>query len=67
MLILTRKVGEIIHIGDDIKVIVRSISGKTVRLGLVAPSNVSIFREELLDSHNEAKGSPNPFLLQTSK
>jgi carbon storage regulator len=47
MLILTRKPGESIRIGDDIVVVVKSISGKTVRLGITAPSSVAVFREEL--------------------
>ena len=55
MLILTRKVGEIIHIGDDIVVIVKSVSGKTVRLGVVAPSEVPIYREELLAAQREKR------------
>ncbi len=57
MLILTRKVGEIIHIGDDIIVIVKSVSGKTVRLGVVAPSEVPIYREELLAAQREKRNA----------
>ena len=47
MLILTRKPGESIRIGDEIIVVVKSISGKTVRLGIAAPSSVGVYREEL--------------------
>ncbi|TNE49894.1 MAG: carbon storage regulator [Deltaproteobacteria bacterium] len=60
MLILTRKVGEIIHIGDDITVIVKSVSGKTVRLGVVAPTDVPIYREELLRSGNNSSPQKEP-------
>lgn len=53
MLILTRKIGEIIHIGDNIRVIVKAVSGKTVRLGVMAPSDIPIYREELLKAPDE--------------
>lgn len=66
MLILTRKVGEIIHIGDDITVIVKSVSGKTVRLGVVAPADVAIYREELLRAGSERK-PPEPIISHSPK
>lgn len=47
MLILTRKVGEIIAIGDDVKVQVIDIKGKQVRLGIKAPSEITVHREEV--------------------
>ncbi len=47
MLILTRKVGECITIGDDIRIYVVGIKGKQVRLGLDAPSDAIIHREEI--------------------
>lgn len=47
MLILTRKLGESITIGDDIKVSVLGIRGRQVRLGIDAPSNVVVHREEI--------------------
>jgi carbon storage regulator len=48
MLILTRRIGEEIVIAGDIRVTVVSIKGKHVRLGITAPSSVSIARRELL-------------------
>ena len=48
MLVLSRKVGEEIVIGDNIRVRVLSIQGNQVRLGFVAPREVAITREELL-------------------
>jgi carbon storage regulator len=48
MLVLSRKVGEEIVIGDNIRVRVLSIMGNQIRLGFVAPREVSITREELL-------------------
>lgn len=47
MLILTRKIGECITIGDEIKVYVVDIRGKQVRLGIEAPSEAIVHREEI--------------------
>lgn len=47
MLILTRKVGESLVIGDDVVVTLLSIKGNQVRLGIKAPQNVSVHREEI--------------------
>jgi carbon storage regulator len=47
MLILTRKVGELIRIGDDVTVRVLEVRGSQVRLGVDAPTDVRIFREEV--------------------
>lgn len=47
MLILTRRLGESITIGDNIKVSVLGVSGRQVRLGIDAPSNVMVHREEV--------------------
>jgi len=47
MLILTRKIGECITIGDDIKVYVVDIRGKQVRLGIEAPTHAPIYRQEV--------------------
>lgn len=47
MLVLSRKVGEEIVIGEGIRVRVLEVQGRQVRLGFVAPANVRINREEL--------------------
>ncbi len=47
MLILTRKPGESIYIGDGVKVVVVEIKGNQIRLGIEAPSDVRIYREEI--------------------
>ena len=47
MLILTRKVGESIAIGDDIQVSVVEIKGTQVKLGIRAPIDVTVHREEI--------------------
>lgn len=49
MLVLSRKVGQVIRIGDNIKVMVTDIRGDQVRLGIEAPRNILIHREELLE------------------
>lgn len=50
MLQLTRKPGQTIVIGDDIRVQVIQIAGGAVRLGIEAPRSVSIYREEIWDA-----------------
>lgn len=47
MLILTRKVGEALKIGDDVTITVLSVKGHQVRIGIDAPKDVSVHREEI--------------------
>ena len=49
MLILTRRVGETLKIGDDIEVTVLGLRGGQVRMGINAPNDVAVHREEILD------------------
>ena len=47
MLILTRRIGESVIIGDDVKLTVLGVKGNQVRLGIDAPKSVSVHREEI--------------------
>ncbi len=59
MLILTRKVGESVLIGDGIKVSVLAVKGNQVRVGIDAPKEVSVHREEVRERLEEGKGGPS--------
>jgi len=56
MLILTRKIDEVIMVGENIRVKVLSIKGGQVRLGIEAPRDVIVNREEILDQPLTPKG-----------
>ena len=54
MLILTRRVGETLVIGDDVSITVLGVKGNQVRVGINAPKEVSVHREEIYERiHNE--------------
>ena len=48
MLVLQRRTGQSIRIGDDIEVVVLEVSGDHVRLGIAAPREIRVLRQELL-------------------
>jgi len=58
MLVLTRKIGETIRIGDNVTVRVLALRGGQVSLGFTAPSEVRIFREEVLQGDADDQRSP---------
>ena len=53
MLILTRRVGEKLYIGDDTQVAVLGVKGNQVRLGIQAPKDVPVHREEIYNRIKE--------------
>ena len=49
MLILTRRTGESLRIGDDVEVTVMAVNGSQVRIGIKAPRNIAVDREEIAE------------------
>ncbi|PKG80710.1 carbon storage regulator [Colwellia sp. 75C3] len=49
MLILTRKVGETLMIGDDVTITVLGVKGSQVRIGINAPNDIAVHREEIFN------------------
>ncbi|MGD6804722.1 carbon storage regulator CsrA [Rossellomorea aquimaris] len=71
MLVLTRKTGEAIKIGDDIEITVLSIKGDQIKLGIEAPKNIDIHRKEIYltiqDENTEASQGVGNLLSLLSK
>ena len=59
MLILTRRVGETLVIGDDVTVTVLGVRGNQVRLGVNAPKDIAVHREEIYQRIQNEKESSN--------
>lgn len=72
MLVLTRKTGEAIQIGDNIEIKVLAVSGDQIKLGINAPKNIEIHRKEVYVSIQEenaeaSKGMTNLFDILSKK
>ena len=58
MLILTRRVGESVVIGEDVTVTVLGVKGNQVRIGINAPKTVAVHREEIFERIKSGQGTP---------
>jgi carbon storage regulator len=58
MLILTRRIGEVIKIGDSVTVVVLGVDGNHARLGIKAPKQVAVHREEVYKRIREQSADP---------
>jgi carbon storage regulator len=72
MLVLTRKTGEAIQIGEDIEISVVSVKGDQVKLGINAPKNVEVHRKEIYltiqeENAEASKGIDNLFNILPKK
>jgi carbon storage regulator len=60
MLIVTRRPGEKIMIGDEVVVEVLEVSGQSVRIGIAAPRAIPVYREEIWDAVKREGATPAP-------
>jgi carbon storage regulator len=59
MLILTRRVGESVMIGEEVAVTVLGVKGNQVRIGINAPKDVTVHREEIFKRIHDDRGAPS--------
>lgn len=71
MLILTRKAGESLYLGDDIRITILGIQGKQVKIGLDVPEDMVVYRDEVyrrvIDENHMALTISNADLLAAAK
>ena len=67
MLILTRRTGEVLRIGQEVSVTVLAVKGNQVRLGISAPTTVAVHREEVFQRIAEENQSPDVRAKPSSK
>lgn len=60
MLVLTRKLGQSIVIGDEVEVVVLEVRGEQVRIGIKAPRNVTVHRKEIYEQIHPDDEAPAP-------
>lgn len=54
MLVLSRKVGETIWIGEDVEIVISEVKGEQVKIGIRAPRNIDVIRGELLQDVSDS-------------
>ena len=67
MLILTRRPGESLYLGDDIRITVLGMQGKQIKLGLQVPAEMTVYREEVykrvMEENQQAMAASNEDLM----
>ena len=59
MLILTRRVGETLKVGNDVSVTVLAVRGSQIRIGITAPKGIGVYREEIYDKRQKTDVAAN--------
>jgi carbon storage regulator len=60
MLVLTRKLGQSIVIGDEVEIVVLEVRGEQVRIGIKAPKDVVVHRKEIYEQISGVEDEPEP-------
>jgi carbon storage regulator len=67
MLVLTRRIGEALVIGEDVNITVLGINGNQIRLGINAPKEISVHREEIYLRIQQEKNAAIPMEMDVSE
>ena len=65
MLILTRRIGEVLRIGDDVSITILGVKGNQVRIGIDAPKDVAVHREEIYQRIKREEGDDSAAMGET--
>ena len=65
MMVLSRQRNESLMIGDDVEIMIVDVRGDKVRLGIIAPKNVSVHRKEVYDALQREKAQQKPMKEKT--